>query len=158
MAVPWWLILGGPLLSAVVGAFLSGYVVNRWKGREDQIEKRFDELCESVLDTAVLAAEYWEGTAQDAGMRLREAKILSSLRRIAGLRVLLSDFVSASAQREMEVSESAFIREVSGGQFGVHNRTADVQRIMGCHFIATELILTARRARLRDLRGLWMRG
>jgi hypothetical protein len=158
MSLPWWLILGGPLLSAVVGAFLSGYVVNRWKSREDQIEKRVDELCEAALNTADLAAEYWQGAAQDAEMSLREAKILASLRRVAGLRVLLSDHMSASAMRDMQITESAFIREVSGGQFGVHNRTADTQRIMRSHFAATELILTARRARLRALRGLWTRG
>jgi hypothetical protein len=156
MATPWWLILGGPLLSAVVGAFLSGYMVNRWKTRDDQIEKRFDELCETALATADLAAEYWQGTAQDDGMALREAKIMGALRRIAGLRVMLSDYTSASSVNELEVAEQNFVREVSGGQFGVHNRTADLQRIISCQHVANELVLRARRARLRDLRG-WRR-
>jgi hypothetical protein len=154
---PWWLIVGSPILAAAFGAIFSGYLVTRWKTREDQIEKRFDELCQVVSDTAELASEYWQGTAQDPGMAVREARILASTRRIAGLRVLLIDHVSAAALTEIQAAESAFLREVSGGQFGVHNRVPDFQRIISTRSAGVELILTARRARLRDLRGMWRR-
>ena len=122
-----------------------------------QIERRFDELCSAAVEIADLAADYWQGTAQDLGISLREAKIIAHLRKIAGLRVLLANYISASAMEELQLTETAFFREVSGGQFGVHNRTAESQRIIGCQSVAAELMLTARRARLRDLEGLWRR-
>lgn len=140
--------------NALLAALLSGYAVNRWKGREEHIERRFDELCVAIVDTANLAAEYWSEDAQSQGASLCEAKIRSHLIKIAGLRVILADHVSRSTSREMEVAESAFIRQTTGGQFGAHNRTADMQRVIGCHCAAAELIVAIRRARLRDLQGL----
>jgi hypothetical protein len=141
----------------LLAAFLSGYAVNRWKGRQDHIEKRFDELVTTVLDTADLASEYWSKDAQAAGVALCEAKIRAQLIKIAGFRVLLTDHVSASAAREMERAESLFIRQTTGGQFGVHNRVPEMQRIVGCQFSASELTVAIRRARLHDLKGFLTR-
>lgn len=146
-----------PLLAALFGALLSGYAVSRWKGRQEHIERQFDELCSIILETADIAAIYWAGTAADEGMRLSEAKVSAYLMRIAGIRVLLTEDISGSAVNEIQIAESNFLREVSGGQFGVHNRESDIERIARCQFAASELILAARRARLRDLRGFWTR-
>jgi hypothetical protein len=93
-----------PLLAALVAAFLSGYAVNRWKGRQEHLEERFDELCSIISDTATLSSEYWQGSQQEDGMSLREAKIMAALRKIAGLRVLLADYGSRSAAAEIELA------------------------------------------------------
>jgi hypothetical protein len=143
--------------SPLLAALLSGYAVNRWKGREDHIEKRFDELCLTAQDAADLASDYWSGTALDEEMNLREAKILAHLAKMAGLRVLLSGYGSQATSREMEVSESIFLRQTTGGAFGVHNRTAEPQRILACQRAAADFVVAVRRARLNDLRGFWRR-
>lgn len=155
--VPAWITVASPVLSAIASAFLSGYVVTRWKAREDQVERRVDELCAGIQEIANLAAEYWAGTPQDVGMNIREAQIVASLKRIAGLRVLLSEFVSNAATAELEAAEATFFRAVTGGNFGVHNRTAESIRIPRCYSEAAAMIVTVRRSRLRDLRGLWSR-
>jgi hypothetical protein len=161
VALPDWVIISSPVLGgitgAVAGAIFSGYVVTRWKAREDQIEKRIDELCTATHEIASLAAAYWAGTPQDPSMNVREAQIIASMRRIAGLRVLLSEFVSRASDAEIVAAEAFFIRSVTGGDFGVHNRTADSERMLACQYAAAEMVLAARRSRLLDLRGLWPR-
>jgi hypothetical protein len=142
----------------ILAALLSGYAVNRWKGREDHIEKLFDELCTTAQDAADLASDYWSGTAHDAGMSLREAKILAHLAKMAGLRVLLANYGSQSAIHEMEVAESSFLRQTTGGNFGVHNRQSEPQRVLACQRAASDFVVAVRRTRLADLRGFWRRG
>jgi hypothetical protein len=137
---------------------LSGYAVNRWKGREDHIEKRFDELCAAAQHGADLASEYWTGTVMDDGMALREAKIFASLRKMAGFRVLLQGYGSRSTVQEMQLAESHFLRGTTGGNFGVHNRVAEPQKVLECQAAAADFIVAIRRARLADLRGFWRRG
>lgn len=161
MALPDWVIIASPVLGgvtgAVAGAIFSGYVVTRWRAREDQIERRIDELCTTTQEIAGLAAEYWADTPQAPGMNVREAQIFAFMRRIAGLRVLLSEFVSRTSHSEIVAAEAFLIRSVTGGDFGVHNRTADNERVLASQYAAAEMILAARRSRLRDLRGLWRR-
>jgi hypothetical protein len=126
--------------------------------REDYIEKRFDELCSTILDTADLASDYWSGSAADEGMRLCESKIVASLKRIGGLRVILSQYISRSAHNELAQAESALLRETTGGNFGVHNRQPDPQKILSCQAVASDCVITIRRARMSDLRGFRRRG
>lgn len=150
----WWFAkLIGFLATPVLAALLGGYLVNRWKGREDHIEKRFDELCSSILETADLAADYWGSNAQDEGMLQRQAAIQGQIAKMAGLRSLLSAYVSRSCARELAQAESIFIRQTTGGEFGVHNRTAEPQRIVECHCGAADFVVAIRRARLSDLKG-----
>lgn len=157
MLPDWFWTAAAFVVAPILAAFLSGYAVNRWKGRQEHLEKRFDDLCAVVLDTAALASEYWAGSARDEGMRLLEAKIQGHLIKIAGLRVMLSGYISNSASREMERAESLFIRQTTGGDFGVHDRTTDLQRVVGCQCAAAELIVAIRTARLKDWRGWWTR-
>jgi hypothetical protein len=155
---PDWIWAVATFVSApILAALLSGYAVNRWKGREDHIEKRFDELCTTAQEAADLASSYWAGGAQDDGMPLREAKIFAQLAKMAGLRVLLETYGSESSIREMQVAESLFLRQTTGGDFGVHNRTAQPQRIFACQRAAADFVVAIRRARLADLRGFWRR-
>src|SRR5687767_5864046 len=57
--------------------------------------------------------------------RIEEAKIQSAIAKIAGLRVLLEGFTSKAMVAELRSAEAAFLREATGGDFGVHNGTAD---------------------------------
>lgn len=47
------------LASPFLAAFLSGYLVTRWKGREDAIEKRLDEITKKIDEVATTASAYW---------------------------------------------------------------------------------------------------
>jgi hypothetical protein len=116
--------------------------------------KRFDEACAAAQEAADLASEYWSGSSTDQGMALREAKILGYIAKMAGLRVLLGAHGSSSAVREMEIAERVFLRHTTGGEFGVHNRTPEPQRVLQCQRAAADFTVTVRRARLSDLRGL----
>lgn len=141
-----------PLLAAIFAAALSGYAVNRWKGRGDYIEERLDELCDLIAETAEVASGYWaKNQTNDA--YLEEARITAGLARIAGLRVLLEGFTSSASVGEMRSAEATFLRDATGGNFGVHNRTADLRRAGGCHHSGAHFIVAVRRARMYDLRG-----
>ena len=72
---------------------------------------------------------------------------------IAGLRALLEGFTSSAAIDELRSAEAAFLREITGGDFGVHSRVANLQRATACHHSAAHFIIAIRRARMYDLRG-----
>jgi hypothetical protein len=141
-----------PLLAAIFAAALSGYVINRWKGRSDYIEERLDELCDLDVATADIASVYW-AKDQTNEAYLQEARITATLGRIAGLRVLLESFTSTASASELRSAEATFLRDATGGDFGVHNRTANLGRAAGCHHSAAHFNVAIRRARMYDLRG-----
>lgn len=150
-----------PVLSYLVPPFLaaglSGYAVQRWKGRGDYIEKRLDEFCDIVAKTADVASEYWRVDQIHPDAQLNEVKLRSGLARIAGLRVLLEGELSGTSTKELRAAEVAFLRQTTGGEFGVHNRTADLTRFAGSQFSAANFVVAARQARMRDLRGFRQR-
>ena len=148
----WITTIVSPLLAAIFGAALSGYAVSRWKGRSDYIEERLDELCTLVADTAEIASLYWSKDETNEA-HLEEAKVMARLIIIAGLRVLLEDFTSSATVTELRLAEAAFLRHATGGDFGVHNRVASLERATGCHHSAAQFIVAIRRARMFDLRG-----
>jgi hypothetical protein len=154
VTAPSWIAVAAILLSPFIAAFLSGYWLHRWKGRVDHLEKRFDEFCECINKTADLAADYW---LADATTKKQEAEILAGLSRIAGMRVMLGPVISAAATNELSAAESIFLRQTTGGNFGVHNRTSDINRAMACIHQGAHFVTTVRTARLRDLRGMWQR-
>ena len=139
----WFQIIFGYLVPPALAAVFGGYAVHRWKGRSDYIEKRLDELCAIVADTADLASDYWNKD-QTNDARLEEAKIMSGLAKVAGLRVLLESFTSSATGRELQLAEAVFLRETTGGNFGVHDRTADLDRVSGCQHAAAMFIVVIR--------------
>ena len=144
--------LSGYLIPAILAAFLGGYVVSRWKARGDYVERRLDELCDVIGKTADLTSEYWQSN-QNTTSALSEAKIGAGLRRISGLRVALENLLSKQSGAELRSAEQAFFREATGGDFGVHNRVADRQRVISVQHAGAEFIVSIRTARLHDLRG-----
>jgi hypothetical protein len=152
----WLIIVLTYVLPPALAAAFSGYAVHRWKGRADYIEKRLDEMCQIIEDTTAVSSAYWM-KAQSAECSVEEAQIRAGLAKIAGLRVLLEGYTSNVSTRELRAAEAAFLRETTGGDFGVHNRTADIERATGCYYSAAAFIVAIRQGRMNDLRGWWQR-
>lgn len=139
--------------SAVVGAMLSGYLVARWKYREDSIDKRFDDLWKEIAETAELAADYWKTKPSDPELKMKAARVMAGIARINGLISSLAEFVSKTASKEITLESSRFLRVATGGSFGVHNRDEDASRATDVLPSAALFAVECRRARLRDLKG-----
>lgn len=147
-------ILTPPLLAA----FFTGYLVNRLKAREDGIDKRLDELYTEIKLAAADAADYWQTEAIAPDIKLKAAKVQAGIGRLGGLHSMLSTHVSSAASVEITKAASDFMRTATGGDFGVHNRLADVQRAALVHLQAADFAVAVRRARMSDLRGWFRRG
>jgi hypothetical protein len=140
--------------SATVGAIFSGYLVARWKYREDSVEKRFDDLWVEISSTAISATDYWAAKATDPDLKIKAAKVMAGIARINGLTSTLAEFISGPASKEIALESSRFLRTATGGNFGVHNRDDDINRAAEILSAAALFAIECRRARLRDLKGL----
>lgn len=153
--------LGFPQIAAVlvppvIAALLSGYLVTRWKGREDAIEKRLDEIIEKVDEVATTAAAYWQLDYTDPTVKIEGTKVRAGLARLDGLRSALRNVMSLSATNEISIAASDFLRSCTGGDFGVHNRQTDVIRASEILLVAASFCVAIRRARMQDVEG-WRR-
>jgi hypothetical protein len=157
-AGPAWLSAAAILVSPFLAALLSGYWVQRWLKRNDYVEARVNDLCDTAEKIADLGSEYWAAAAQaDPALKLKESKIVAAFSMLAGLRVMLSDLISEKGSSELREAEQRFFREVTGGDFGVHNRQASVEKVVSCQHEASRFIVAVRRSRLADLRGFRIR-
>jgi hypothetical protein len=145
------------LMLPVVTAFVAGYLVNRLKTREDFIEKRCEELCNSAFDAAELGQDYWLKDQKDIDNELIGTKITAKLQKLALMRVKLEKFLSLESSSAIIDQEQRLQRSITGGDFGVHNRNADVSRAKEIIFSVHSYDTTVRMARLDDLKGLWRR-
>lgn len=141
------------LCAALLSALLGGYLVTRYKSREDNVEKRLDELCDEIDRVANLASSYWQLPPSHQDVPILAAKVNAGLFKIAGLRAALSDFVSASASKEMAEAESILLRNTTGEGFGVHNRVEDLQTATQVFRTAATYTVAVRKARLKDIKG-----
>lgn len=154
--INWLLETAKILIPPFLAAILSGYFISRWQSRESAIESRLDEVSQELKDAADLAADYWRKQPGDPGIPLLESKVLAAITRIDGLRSAIEEYVSRPARDEITQAASAFLREATGGDFGVHNRAADVERARGVVLFAAIFTVAVRRSRMRDLSG-WRR-
>jgi hypothetical protein len=139
-----------------VAALLSGYLVSRWKGREDAIEKRLDEIIDRVDDVALTASAYWQLAHTDPTVKIEGVKVTAGIARLDGLRSALQSVMSDAANNEVSSAASDFLRVCTGGDFGVHNRSTDIGRASEILLVGAALCVAIRRARMRDLEG-WRR-
>lgn len=146
----------GYVLPPIITAFLSGYLVLRWKGRGEYLDKRLDELCAMIDSAAEFGSDYWSIDQSVTGALINEAKLQAQLMKIAGLRASLESEMSQSSIAELRRAESVFLREATGGNFGVHNRVSDLFRAIATRHSAAQFVVAIRAARMRDLRG-WQR-
>jgi hypothetical protein len=150
------LVLAPPIIAACLAAILSGYLVSRWKGREDAIEKRLDEIIEKVDEIATCASEYWQLAHTDPKVKIEGVKVRAGIARLDGLRSALRSVMSAAATEEISLASSDFLRSCTGGDFGVHNRSTDLGRASEILLVAASLSVAIRSARMKDLQG-WRR-
>lgn len=144
------------VFSSVVSALLSGYLFSRYKSFQDQLEKRCDDLCNHVSTAGELANLYWKSDQKELHSAKEvdlETKILAKLHAIGSLRVAIEKDISASAKDSLAQAEASLMRELTGGDFGIHNRTADIQRAKASIMQAAMCVTTIRAARLEDMRG-----
>ena len=90
------------VLSAILSALLSGYLVTRWRSRKDLIDKRIDDLCKEIDVLAEIAREFWSRNSKAADQAII-VNIKSKLLRISRLRVLLEGLVSNSSKNELNL-------------------------------------------------------
>ncbi|MBN9440349.1 hypothetical protein [Bosea sp. (in: a-proteobacteria)] len=142
------------LIPPILAALLSGYLVNRFKSREDAVEKRLDELYAEIKLAADDATIYWQTEPAADDIVLKSARTLAALARLDGLRSAIASHLSVSASKEMAAAGSEFMREATGGDFGVHNRNPDILRAARIQQQASAYAVAVRKARMEDLKGL----
>jgi hypothetical protein len=145
-----------PIVAAVLAAILSGYLVSRWRGREDSIEKRLDEIIEKIDEVAACASDYWQLAHTDPKVKIEGVKVRAGMARLDGLRSALRSVISASATEEIAIASSTFLRSCTGGDFGVHNRAPDILRASEILLVAASFSVAIRSARMKDMEG-WRR-
>jgi hypothetical protein len=145
------------LAPPILAALLSGYLVTRWKGREDAIEKRLDEIIEKIDEVATTASAYWQLLHTDPTVKIEGTKVRAGLSRLDGLRSALRSVMSVPSTNEISIAASEFLRSCTGGGFGVHNRETDIGRASEILLVAGSFCVAIRRARMRDLEGWWRR-
>lgn len=144
------------VLSAILSALLSGYLVTRWRSRKDLIDKRIDDLCKEIDVLAEIAREFWSRNSKAADQAII-VNIKSKLLRISRLRVLLEGLVSNSSKNELVESEQMFLREISGGEFESPRRKLDFVKSYAVLEVGSNYVLAIRQAHISDQKGLWMR-
>jgi hypothetical protein len=144
------------LVAPLLAAFLGGYLVSRWKTREDTIEKRSDEICQEIRSISENASVYWQKEPTDGALKILAETITAGIVRVDGLRSAIAPHVSSPANDEMAKAASFFLRETTGGQFGVHNRASDLERARSVIQQAALFSVAVRQSRMRDLKG-WRR-
>jgi hypothetical protein len=135
------------LVSALVSAFIAVKVVNRLKSQSDHVEKRIDDICADIRAVADLASDYWlKPPAND--LKPVEARIAARIRLIEELRSATSYVAPEINSDAVLAASQEFLREVTGGDFGVHNRDQDFDRACNAQHLATRFIATIRRTRI----------
>jgi hypothetical protein len=143
-----------PLAIAVTSAFLTGYFFARYKSREDQIDKRCDELCVEISGVGNASSQYWLSTSSlPIETNIQQAKIVAGWSRISGLRVLLEEFISETAKEELVAAELKLFGITTGSNFGGASVAAEPQRARECILEAAHYVNDVRTARMRDTKG-----
>jgi hypothetical protein len=143
-----------PVAIALLSAFLSGYFFARYKSREDQIDKRCDEICVEIVSVGNASSLYWlEPNLARVENNMQQVKIVAGWSRISGLRVLLEEFVSETAKSELVDAEMKMFSVTTGSNFGGMNVAAEPQRARESILEAANYVNTVRMARMRDTKG-----
>lgn len=135
------------LVSAMLSAFVAVKVVNRLKSQSDHVEKRIDDICSDIRAVADLASEYWVRPPANE-LRPIEARIQARISLIERLRNAAASVAPELAAPSIEATSAEFMREATGGDFGVHNRAPAIDRATSVQHAATRYIGAIRRERL----------
>lgn len=137
-------IVVGPVSSAL----LAVYIVNKSKTREDHIERRIDEICNDVRSICDFSCDYW---SQDQSHKLIpvEVKIQTRIMYLSRISVKASELSPELQNYHVKKLMQHFARTVTGGDFGVHNRTSDTNRIRDIFHSANNLAVEIRSVSIR---------
>jgi len=133
--------------SALISGFVAVKVVNRLKARSDYVDKRIDDICSEIRSIANLASDYWMREPANELLSM-EAKISAGIRFIDELRVATSKFAPELTSENAVKISSQFFRAVTGNDFGVHNRAANIENAVSVQHAAVRYVTMVRRARL----------
>ena len=120
--------------------------------RIQETDARYDELCKLVAEAANLASEYWLRAGNDLEVKRLEAVI-------HGLQLRINLMVTLVEHRHWTIRELGsrelddFFDALTGGDFEVDNRDADLERAREVQLSASELIVYLR-DHLRRARSL----
>lgn len=145
------------LIFPILTAFLAGYLVSRWKTREDMIEKRCDQMCAAIAEISQYGQTYWLNDQAQLSDLLLAAKIQASQQSLSEMRVKLEQFLSGQSIEAIVEAEQNFQRAITGGDFGVHNRKSDVDKARTTIYAAKRYETTIRMSRMQDIKGYWRR-
>jgi hypothetical protein len=147
----------GQYAAPVLSAILTGYFFARYKNREDNIDKRCDELCLEITKLGECSNSYWAAGKKIEEMAVLEARVTAGWSRVSGLRVLLESFVSESSKEEVLEAEKLMFQLTTGGNFGSKNLRADPRRARSSILEAANFCNAVRNARMHDTHGLFRR-
>ena len=145
------------LFSAGLAAFLSGYLISRWRSRDETITQQLQDLCDEIAMVASDASSYWQMGPADSETRLLSYKVLAGVGRTNGYQSILTQQMSMSAANEIAAAGAKFLRAATGGEFGVHNRPSDTERAEQILLEGAAFVVAVKQARMRDLEGVWIR-
>lgn len=145
------------LFSGLFGAFLGGIVtagVQLWRLRRDEFGARCDELCKALVEASDRSAEYWsqefEGTDAHE-RRVLEARLLGNQALIDGLASLVLDRFKTHDKEAIQKLLSDLFDGLTGGDFSIAGRKADLFRTTKAPQVAGELIPLIRASHRRTL-------
>jgi hypothetical protein len=114
-------------------------------------------MCKTASEAARLGQDFWAIDQKDVRDFLVEARIISTLEKLSTMRLKLEAFISEKSAKEIIIQEQQFRRNLTGGNFGVHNRQQDIERAKVVIYSAHRYDTTVRMTRLEDLKGFWRR-
>ena len=114
-------------------------------------------MCRTLSELSQMGQNYWLTDQAAQTDHLLATKIQSSQMKLSEMRLKLEGFISKVATREIVESEQKFQREISGGNFGVHNRLEDIERARRVIYSGQSYETTIRMSRLHDMKGYFGR-
>ena len=136
------------LASAIISAGLAIFVVNKSKSRIDFIEKRIDDICADIRALSDIGTDYWTKDQGQAELGPVEAKIQSRRLQIEELRAFVARDAPEISGEDVVLASAAYLRDLTGGDFGVHNRVVSLERARAVQYSGARYVNAIRKARL----------
>ena len=138
------------VLSGLIGALIGATITllfNMWKLHRDERSSRCDELCKAINDAASLAAEYWfKEYESENEQSVDEARLYASQIHIDGSFEQFGLFLTSKSETEIVQALSDFYDALTGGDYSVAKRRADMGRGKQVYALASLLSLSIRKA------------
>jgi hypothetical protein len=158
MVVPGWVVPVVTLCGSLIVS-VGNYAVQRWRFRLDRLMVATDQLCIEITSASRHAAEYWflDASSEEASAKCRRAEP-----ELIGAQSRLQQLIAAIQEQDPnlqlgEASEAVMnlFDGMTGGEFAVGQRAADIGRAHRVYATSAELIGHLRIAVARRSRTLW---